>query len=179
MSIPFLIGPHLTLRPLLPTDAARLHAIYQEEGVLQYFPNPQPPPLERVERFIEGQQKHWAEHSCGNWGILAEGNHEILGWAGLQYLAELDETEVGFLLARPFWGRGFASEAARLSLQFGFETLDLEAIIALVHPGNAASLGVVRKCGLQYVETIPLWGMHLMLHRVSRSDWRSANGNVG
>jgi ribosomal-protein-alanine N-acetyltransferase len=162
--------PRLTLRPLQLTDAEVLHRIYQSEGVLQFFPNPFPPPLEKVKRFVTGQLAHWEEHSYGNWGILPEGEHEIVGWAGLQYLPELNETEVGFLLNRPFWGKGYATEAALASLHFGFTTFGMDHIIALVHPDNLASRCVIEKCGMTYVETLPLWGIQLMRHVLKKEE---------
>ena len=162
--IPSVQTPHLTLRPLQPADAVVLHRIYQSEGVLRYFPNPTPPPLEKVQRFIAGQQAHWEKYGYGNWGILPKGESEIVGWAGLQFLPELNETEVGFLLDRPFWGKGYATEAALASLDFGFEHFNLDHIIALVHPDNLASRRVIEKCGLVYVETLLLWGIELMRH---------------
>ena len=161
---PSIQTPHLVLRPLESTDAEVLHRIYQSEGVLRYFPNPTPPPLEKIQRFITGQQAHWEKYRYGNWGVLPEGEKEIVGWAGLQFLPELNETEVGYLLDRPFWGKGYATEAALASLDFGFERFDLDHIIALVHPDNLASRRVIEKCGLAYVETLSLWGMELMRH---------------
>ncbi len=159
---------HLTLRPLQSEDAAALCRINQSEGVLRYFPNPTPP-LEKVQRFITGQQAHWEKYGYGNWGILLEGEKEIIGWAGLQYLPELDETEVGFLLDRPFWGRGYATEAALASLQFGFSNFGFDHIIALVHPDNLASRRVITKCGMTYQETLSLWGIELMRYCIHNS----------
>lgn len=160
--IPGLQTAHLTLSPLQSTDAGVLHRIYQSDGVLRYFPNPAPPSLESVQRFIAGQQSHWEKVGYGNWGLHLDHRQEIIGWAGLQYLPELDETEVGFLLDRPFWGKGYATEAALASLQFGFEQIRLDHIIALVHPDNLASRRVIAKCGLAYTHTLPLWGIQLM-----------------
>lgn len=83
--IPIIKTPRTTLRPLQPADAATLHRIYQTEGVLRYFPNRNPPPLEKVQRFVAGQQEHWEKFSYGNWGILPDDSSadEIIGWAGL------------------------------------------------------------------------------------------------
>lgn len=164
MNVPTLTSPRLILRPFLPEDVAHLHSIYQVEDVLKYFPGSTIPSLEKVERFVTRQHTHWHEHGYGNWAILPAGATEIVGWAGLQYLLELDETEVGYLLAKPFWDQGFATEAAHLSIQFGFEEIALDHIIALVHPENSASLAVIKKCGFEYEETIPLWGADLMRH---------------
>jgi RimJ/RimL family protein N-acetyltransferase len=158
----------LVLRPLQLEDAEVLHSIYQSEGVLRYFPNPNPPPLEKVQRFIDGQQAHWEKHGYGDWGILPEGGHDIIGWVGLQYLPELDETEVGFLLDRPLWGKGYATEAAIASLQFGFENFELDHMIALAHPDNLASRRVIEKCGMAYQEDLVLWGIELMRYRIER-----------
>jgi RimJ/RimL family protein N-acetyltransferase len=167
--IPSLQTSHLKLQPLKYEDAEVLHRIYQSEGILQYFPNPNPPPLEKVQQFITGQHTHWDEHNYGNWGILPEDGCKVIGWAGLQYLPELDETEVGFLLDRPWWGKGYATEAALASLQFGFKHIGLDHIIALVHPGNLASQRVLIKCGMIYMETLSLWGIKLMRCRIENS----------
>jgi [ribosomal protein S5]-alanine N-acetyltransferase len=158
--------PRLLLRPLQPGDAGALHRIYQGEDVLRYFPSTTPPPLERVERSVTAQHEHWESHGYGNWGVIPEGEQEVIGWAGLQFLPELNETEVGFLLDRRCWGRGYATEAALAALRFGFERRGLDHIIALVHPENAASRRVIEKCGLRYVDTLLLWGIELMRHRI-------------
>jgi RimJ/RimL family protein N-acetyltransferase len=171
--IPTITTPRLILRPLEPADVEILYRIYLVEGVLQYFPNPAPPPLEKVQRFIAGQEKHWAEYGYGNWGILSEGESQIIGWAGLQYVTELDETEVGYLLDRSFWGRGYASEAARASLQFGFENFNFDHIIALVHPDNFGSRRVIEKCGMTHMENKVLWGLEMMRYCIEKADWKA------
>jgi [ribosomal protein S5]-alanine N-acetyltransferase len=158
----------LTLHPLQPDDGAVLQRIYQSEGVLRYFPDPTPPPLEKIQGFIAAQQAHWDKYGYGNWGVLPKGEHEIIGWAGLQYLDELEETEVGFLLDQPFWGKGYATESALASLRFGFERCNLDHIIALVYPDNLASRRVIEKCAMTYVETIFLWGIELRRNRIDR-----------
>ena len=166
--VPTLKTARLTLRSMTGEDAAALHRINQSEGVLRYFPNTVPPPLEKVERFVAFQGRHWEQHAYGNWGVVPEGEAEIIGWAGLQFLPELNETEVGFLLDRPFWGLGYATEAAQASLQFGFAACGLDHVIALVHPENSASQRVIAKCGMAYQETLALWGIELRKYRVER-----------
>jgi RimJ/RimL family protein N-acetyltransferase len=160
----------LILRRLQPEDAEVLFRIYQSEGVLRYFPITVPPPLEKVQRFIHSQEEHWERHGYGNWGVLLDGGQEIIGWAGLQYLPELDETEVGFLLDRPWWGNGYATEAAQASLNFGFDYIEMDHMIALVHPENLASKRVIEKCGLVYQETLTLWGIELERYRIENLE---------
>jgi RimJ/RimL family protein N-acetyltransferase len=171
--IPSITTPHLKLLPLEATDAEILHRIYQVDGVLRYFPNTTPAPLEKIQKFINAQEKHWAEYGYGNWGILPEGERQIVGWAGLQYVPELDETEVGYLLNRPFWGKGYATEAARASLQFGFERFNFDHMIALVHPDNLGSRRVLEKCGMTYMENKVLWGLEMMRYCIEKADWKA------
>jgi RimJ/RimL family protein N-acetyltransferase len=166
--IPIIKTTHLALCPLVPDNSSTLHQIYLSEGVLQYFPNPVPPPVEKVQRFIDRQALHWQKHGYGNWGIKVGSGDEIVGWAGLQYVPELDETEVGFLFDRPYWGKGYATEAASASLRYGFVQINLDHIIALVHPKNIASQRVIQKCGLKYIETITLWGIDLLRYRIEK-----------
>lgn len=160
-AVPTIRTARLTLPPLEPEHALALHEIYQHEGVLRYFPNPAAPPLERVHKFITAQQKHWEQHGYGNWGVLPDGEERIAGWVGLQWVPERNEAEVGFLLDRPHWGKGYATEAALASLRYGFDQHGLDHIIALVHPENMASRHVIEKCGMIYAETISLWGIQL------------------
>ncbi len=166
--IPTLKTERLSLVPFQRSDAVVLHRIYQTEGVLRYFPDTNPPSLERVQRSVDRNLAHWEQYGYGTWGIQPVSEAEIVGWAGLQYVPELDNTEVGYLLDRPFWGQGYATEAARLSLQFAFERLGFDHVIALVHPENIASQRVLEKCGMGYVKTIPLWGIQLMQYRIER-----------
>jgi ribosomal-protein-alanine N-acetyltransferase len=166
-AVPVLRTQGLTLRSFLPEDDLALYKIYQTENVLKYFPDPTPPTLEKVEKFIAGQQAHWQKFGYGNWGTLVGDCSEIVGWAGLQYLPELNETEVGFLLDRPYWGRGYATEAAQEALQFGFEKCNLDHIIALVHAENRASRRVIEKCGLVYTGTLLIWGIELMRYYIN------------
>lgn len=167
-AIPSIALETCSLAPLQPADAPGLFQVYQGEDVLKYFPGQTPPPLERVERFIASQQKHWEQHGFGNWGVYSVGENQVIGWAGLQFLPELNETEVGFLLDRAWWGKGIATQAARAALKFGFETCGLPHIIALVEPENLASRRVIEKCGLEYVETIRLWDTELRRYRLER-----------
>jgi [ribosomal protein S5]-alanine N-acetyltransferase len=171
MPIPTLTTARLILRPLVDADAADLHRIYQVEGVLRYFPSPLPPPLEKVQKFIQDQARHWDEHGYGNWALVAQDSPELVGWAGPQFLPETGETEIGYLLARPFWGKGYGSEAARASLDFIFTNFDLPQIIALVHPENSASQHVLEKCGLRLLDRKVYFGMEMCRYTIGRADF--------
>lgn len=172
MAIPTLRTGRLVLQAWKSADAPRLFEILQEEGILRYFPNQNPPPLEKVERYIQRHLTHWEEHSCGHWAVtLPDG--PTLGWCGLEYLPETGETEVAYLLSRACWGNGYATEAARASVRFGFESAGLENIIGLVDPENIASRRVLEKSGLHYIDRKEYFAVNLDRFRVEKAEWES------
>ena len=93
----------------------------------------------------------------------------MIGWCGLEYLPELRETEIAYLLSRAAWGRGYATEAAGAALRFGFESARLEELIGLVHPDNAGSIRVLEKIGMRQADRLTLWGMEMLRYRCRRS----------
>lgn len=151
-AIPSLTTARLVLRPLTSDDAGSLQQIMAEPGVLRYFPNPAAPSLEQVSKMIAGQMRHWQEHQYGWWGVAQHPTGRLIGWCGLQFLPETGETEVAYLLAKSCWGQGLATEAARMALDYGFKTLLLERIIAIIHPDNLGSQRVAEKAGLIFLD---------------------------
>ena len=158
-NIPTLTTARLTLRPFAAADAGPLHRILAQDQVLRYFPRPDPPDMARVEQLISGQLRHWEEHGLGWWAVEPAEGDELLGWCGLQHLPETGEVEVGYLVSRPHWGQGLATEAARAALRFGFETCGLRSIVGIVHPENVASQRVLEKSGLVLVNKAEYFGM--------------------
>jgi RimJ/RimL family protein N-acetyltransferase len=166
--IPTLTTSRLTLRPFTQTDVVHLHRILNEPNILQYFPNPEAPSIERVQKIVEGQLAHWEEHDLGWWAVVSRGETELIGWNGLQYLPETDEVEVGYLLSQQFWGQGLAIEGAKASLEFGFDQLGLKHIIGLTHPDNKASQNVLLKCGLEFVDLANYFDMQVHRYAVEK-----------
>jgi RimJ/RimL family protein N-acetyltransferase len=114
-------------------------------------------PLRREESadLLDRMVRHWDEHGFGLWAVVPrlEPGGGCIGFAGLaipSFLpAVLPAVEVGWRLAPAWWGRGFATEAARASVEFGFERLGLRSIVSIIEPGNAPSLRVAEKLGMR------------------------------
>jgi ribosomal-protein-alanine N-acetyltransferase len=176
MKIPVLNTTRLVFRPFSAQDGEALFDILQQPGILDYFPNSNPPPRERVDRLIANQLSHWEAHGFGWWAVALRQDEAgtpqgLIGWNGLQYLPETDEIEVGYLLARPYWGRGLATEGARLALDFGFTTLGIEEIVGIVHPENGASARVLEKIDMTFTYQAEYFGMQARRYLLSRQDY--------
>jgi ribosomal-protein-alanine N-acetyltransferase len=176
MQIPSIKTQRLILRAFEPSDAESLYQILAEEEVLRYFPNPAPPPPEKVNKIISNQLEQWEQYGYAWWAVTLPPDSQFLGWCGLQFLPETGETEVGYLLGKPWWGKGYATEAALASLYFAFNDIQhLDQIIALVHPENQASIHVIEKIGLHFVDTATYFGMVLQRYRITKYQFQSKN----
>ncbi len=169
MNIPAIKTANLNLRAFSEKDADDMHHILMGERVLKYFPSSSPPSREQVAKMIRSLLQHWAERGYGLWAVESSPTRELMGRCGLQYLPETDEVEVDFILGTEYWGQGFATEAGKASLQFGFENLDLDIIVGIVHTDNIASQRVLEKIGMRFVEAKEYFGMACYRYAIERS----------
>ncbi len=122
----------LLLREWRDTDCEPFAAISADPEVMEFMV---PPLLDRAasDAWIAGTRAHWAEHGFGYWAIELPGEAELIGAAGLHVVpfpASFPPIVIGWRLARPYWGRGYAVEAARAAMDDGFGSLGLDEIVA-------------------------------------------------
>jgi RimJ/RimL family protein N-acetyltransferase len=98
-----------------------------------------------------------------------------MGQCGLNYVANLGQTEIDFALARHYWGRGFASEAARAAVRFAFDTANLSELIGFVVPENGASRRVLARLGFVEERVVQQWGADLLLHTLTPQQFHAAD----
>ena len=159
MNISTLTTKNLILRAFTDEDVEGMYQILNGKNVLQYFPSNNPLTEERVQKMIHFLLGHWEKYGYGLWAVEHKESGTLIGRCGLQYIAETDETEIDFILAPEFWGRGLATEAGQASLQFGFEVLNVKEVVGIVHPENLASQRVLEKLGMQRIELTEYFGM--------------------
>ena len=145
---------HLTLRPWRPDDLAAFRFINADSEVMALMPSlldaPQSDAL--ALRIMDGI----ATRGWGLWAVEVPGEADFIGYVGLNDPAQPMPfqtaggqcVEMAWRLARPYWGRGYASEAARAALDFGFSQLGLAEIVAYTVPHNHRSRGVMERIGM-------------------------------
>lgn len=159
------------LRPFTLNDAPDLLRITNQPGIMQYFPTPTPPTPERIERIINQQIEHWSAHGYGWWALVFRDTDQLIGWCGLQYLPDTNETEVGYLIDQRFQKLGITTEAAIASLTYGFLDLEVPTIIGITHPDNIASQRVLLKSGLALTGPAHYFGMDCLRFSAEREKW--------
>ncbi len=142
----------LLLRRWRAEDREPFAAMNADPRVMEFFPAL----LSRVESDarVEAIERHWREHGFGLWAVEVPGVAAFVGFVGLSMprfeAAFTPCVEVAWRLAAEFWGRGYATEAARAAVEFGFGRLGLKEIVSFTVPANVRSRRVMEKLGMTH-----------------------------
>ncbi|MCE2473200.1 MAG: GNAT family N-acetyltransferase [Anaerolineae bacterium] len=137
------------MRPLEARDSSAIQdlAAAPEIAANTFVPHPYPP--EAASEFIQKGQESWRSGEAYVFGIIDKSSQRFAGCMGIHPAPEHNRAEVGYWIGLPFWGRGLATAALRLLLQFGFETLKLNRVEAGHFDYNPASGRVMQKAGMR------------------------------
>jgi RimJ/RimL family protein N-acetyltransferase len=149
--------PRLTLRPWRLDDLDDYARIFAKPQTMAFQMDRG---LTRAEagQFLRFHVEGWRRHPFGAWAILPKATGRPIGWVSLEttesFPAAPDGVQIGWRLDPDEWGKGYATEAARAVLGFGFETLGLAEIYVLFHRDNRASARVAARLGATPVTAI-------------------------
>jgi RimJ/RimL family protein N-acetyltransferase len=171
LEIPTLETERLTLRPFRENDLTRFFELLQDPDVVRFVGDRQSPTLQETWRAIAGWIGHWALRDYGQWAIEERASGRIIGRAGIINPAEWPGPEVGYLLGRAWWGRGFATEAAGAAMDWGFEQIGFSDLLSLIDPDNHPSIAVASRLGESLRGEVDLLGHRVLVYGISRGEW--------
>ena len=146
-------------------------ALMGDYRVGRCFPKGEGYNREESEKSLENILEHWAKHGFGIWAVFRKEDNCFLGRCGLNNIAETSEIEVDFVITPEYWGCGYATEAAKAALLYGFKDLGFEKIIALAKPENIASKKVMMKNGMRYQRTAEYWGINCDIFEITTTEF--------
>jgi RimJ/RimL family protein N-acetyltransferase len=173
LQIPTIETDRLTLRRFVPDDVDSLAALLSDPAVMRYMPARKPLTRKQAEASYRRVFQLWYQHGYGRWAIVCNADSRLIGWCGLEYLPETDETELLYLFDPDYWGRGFATEAAQASLRYGFEELQLDRIVAVASAENVASRRVMEKIGMVYEGRQHVSQCDMVQYAIARDAFRA------
>jgi RimJ/RimL family protein N-acetyltransferase len=143
----------LVLRNWRETDRAHFATINADPVVMEHFPSVQS--ADDSNAFVDRIEQHFADHGWGYWAIELRGVAPFIGFVGLSSTTLLDApmVEIGWRLDKRHWNEGYATEAARAALDFGFGDINLDEIVAYTAHANVPSRRVMEKSG--WLTTLP------------------------
>ena len=146
--------PVVRLRVPTDEDAVAWHRVFDDAEVME-FHGGKPAELSVYEELTARQRRHDAERGFCLWTMLDDSGR-VIGFTGAQPWERdwgpTGEIEVGWRLGREFWGKGYATTAAWMTLE-RLRTAGVPSVVAMVRPGNERSIGVTRRLGMEPAET--------------------------
>ena len=139
--------PRLLLREFELSDAPYLFELNADPEVIQHTGDPPFDSVASARLFLENYSAY-EETGFGRWAVIRSSDQVFLGWCGLKQ--HPDYVDLGYRFFKKEWGKGYASEAAKACINYGFEVLKLEVIVGRVVPENIASVRVLEKMGMHY-----------------------------
>jgi ribosomal-protein-alanine N-acetyltransferase len=169
--------PRLELVALTLEHAPAVFAYASDPEISRLAAWPRHERLEDSRRFVARSMVGYAAGGHYEWALTRRGDRAFLGTCGLgEFDVARGVGDIGYVLAKPYWGQGYATEAAAAVLRFGFVQLGLRLIEAHALPENLASLRVMAKLGLRYRETRPISQDHgdsrlVRVWQLEREQW--------
>jgi RimJ/RimL family protein N-acetyltransferase len=146
----------LLLREFALQDVEGLLAVLGDPVAMEFYPAA----LDRqgVEDWVARNMQRYQRDGHGLWAMVLRGSDELIGDCGciMQEVEGKNEIEVGYHVRRDLWGNGYATEAARTSMEYAFTSLGAARVISMIRPGNKQSRRVAEKNGLTR-EKIIFW----------------------
>lgn len=150
-NIPTLQCDRLCLRPMHPIDAEDMFSYAKREDVTEYLLWSPHPSVNYTADYLRYIQSRYALGDFFDWAIIDRESRRMIGTCGFTKInTDNDSGEIGYVLNPDFWGRGYATEAAKRVMEFGFDELGLHRIEARFMQGNERSLRVMEKLGMSF-----------------------------
>jgi len=141
----------ILLREFELEDSKAVFEFSTNEEVQKYTGDPVLDSLEQAKSIIANVWfSDYSKYGYGRWAVVYKPENKVIGFAGLKYLPELDETDIGYRFLPEYWGKGIATEVSKEIIKYGFEVLKLDRIIGITMPENIASYKVLEKIGLDF-----------------------------
>lgn len=149
----------LLLRDILPSDSIGLFELDSNAEVHRYLGNSPIQKIEEAQEAINRIRQQYNDFGIGRWATIEKSSGEFIGWSGLKWVTESENInkpnpyyDIGYRFIPRFWGKGYATEAAKSALLYGFEKMHIPQIIGTCNEENIASRRVLEKCGLLFEE---------------------------
>ena len=153
-----------------PEDWIAFRPIATDPEVMRYITGGQPWSDKEIRAFIQRQIDLYADRGYCRWKLIERSSGDLIGFCGVGTWRGSDP-EIGWWLARDAWGRGLASEAARMALRDVFERSELDRIISVAMPDNAASIRIMQKLGMKFDREWNDNGVRLLRYALTRDEY--------
>jgi RimJ/RimL family protein N-acetyltransferase len=164
----------LLLRMFREDDLDRYAGICADPDVMRYLGGGNT--LSRAEAWRQMAMiiGHWHLRGYGIWAVEERESRNLVGRIGFFNPEGWPGFELGWVLGREYWGRGYASEGARRALNYAFTEMNREKIISLIRPENRGSIRVAERLGERLEGRTELFGKEVLVYGIDKAAWDGA-----
>lgn len=168
----------IILREIVVEDAEAMFEMDSDPDVHKYLGKSPITTLEEAIKSIEFIREQYKEYGIGRWALVEKKTDRFIGWSGLKFRPDevngyKDYIEVGYRLAKRFWGKGYATESAIQSVNYGFEEMNLKSIYAMANIKNKGSINALTKTGLKITGEVELMEIPCYWFEITRREWEN------
>ena len=165
MSIPEITTDRLLLRAFRESDFDAYAATMADAEVTRFLADGRP--LSRVDAWRQMAMfaGHWLIRGYGIWAVEERATQRFVGRAGCFYPEGWPGFEIAYTFARQAWGKGYATEAAKASLDFAHTALGERDVISVIRPGNVRSIAVAKRLGAARTGSVDFYGSSAEIYR--------------
>lgn len=154
----------------MPSDVPAMSAILGDAETMRYIgPGFQRGlTAEETGAAIARMSDAYERNGIGIWPVVVKATGELAGECGLQAMPGTSDVEVAYIFGKAHRGNGYAIEAARAVVEFGFRERSLPSIVALVHRFNAPSIALINKLGMRFERVVRAYHADLLQYRKAK-----------
>ena len=146
--------PRLYFREFTKDDVPLLYELNNNPNVIKFVHEPAPTLENVTDILFNSILRQYKLYNHGRWAVHLKNNDEFIGWCGLKYIKEANEIDLGYRFKENYWGKGYGFEAAKATIEYGFNNLKLRRIVATALQQNIASWKIMEKCGMNFLSEI-------------------------
>ncbi|MBW2942758.1 GNAT family N-acetyltransferase [Zhongshania aquimaris] len=164
----------LILRHLSLEDVPALTDILSDPEVMKYSINGVCDEAATRE-FIEWCLSCYESHGVGPWALIDKKSSELIGFcsAGPEMVADIEEINLGYRIAKRYWNKGLASESATAVLNYVFGEHKFTSVVVIIEPAHVASLKVAEKIGFSNYDVLEFHSRPVRLYRLTSKQWKT------
>jgi RimJ/RimL family protein N-acetyltransferase len=162
----------LILRPFQPSDLDAYADICADPEVMRFIGDGRPMSRGDAWRQMAMFVGHWHLRGFGTWALEERASGQLVGRVGCHYPEGWPGFEIGWTLARAYWGMGLAHEAARAAVRHAFEALDRPHIISVINADNRRSIRLAERLGESFEWSDRIDGQQVVIYGLAREAWR-------
>ena len=164
---PILETPRLRLRMLQAEDFEEYAAIHTDPEVTRFTARMHLT-REQAWNHMASICGHWYLRGYGMWAVVEMATNKLVGRVGYHCPEGWPEFELGWTIGRAFWGKGFATEAARAALDYSFDVMKRDHVVSLIDPLNVRSIAVAERLGEKLEGETEISGNRLLVYGIRR-----------